>query len=31
MTNIWLAPAENLSGFRQVTFGALNRGDGGVG
>jgi Tol biopolymer transport system component/DNA-binding winged helix-turn-helix (wHTH) protein len=31
ITNIWMAPAEDLAKFRQVTFGALNRGDGGEG
>jgi Tol biopolymer transport system component/DNA-binding winged helix-turn-helix (wHTH) protein len=31
MSNIWVAPAEDLSKANQITFGALNRGDGGLG
>ena len=31
MSNIWVAPAEDLSKAKQVTFGSLNRGDGGLG
>jgi Tol biopolymer transport system component/DNA-binding winged helix-turn-helix (wHTH) protein len=31
ISNIWAAPAEDLSKARQITFGALNRGDGGLG
>lgn len=31
MSNIWVAPAEDLSKAHQITFGALNRGDGGLG
>lgn len=31
MSNIWVAPAEDLSKANQITFGALNRGDGSLG
>lgn len=31
ISNIWAAPAEDLSKAKQITFGALNRGDGGLG
>jgi Tol biopolymer transport system component/DNA-binding winged helix-turn-helix (wHTH) protein len=31
MSNIWTAPAQDLAKAQQVTFGALNRGDGGLG
>jgi Tol biopolymer transport system component/DNA-binding winged helix-turn-helix (wHTH) protein len=31
ISNIWIAPADNFSGARQITFGAFNRGDGGEG
>jgi Tol biopolymer transport system component len=31
MSNIWVAPAEDLSKAKQITFGALSRGDGGLG
>ena len=31
ISNIWVAPAEDISKARQITFGAFNRGDGGLG
>lgn len=31
ISNIWLAPVEDVSRAKQITFGAFNRGDGGVG
>jgi len=31
ITNVWLAPAEDVSRAKQITFGAFNRGDGGLG
>lgn len=31
ITNIWAAPAQDLTTARQITFGALGRGDGGLG
>jgi Tol biopolymer transport system component/DNA-binding winged helix-turn-helix (wHTH) protein len=31
INNIWVAPANDLAKARQITFGALNRGDGGLG
>jgi Tol biopolymer transport system component/DNA-binding winged helix-turn-helix (wHTH) protein len=31
ISNIWLAPAEDVSRAKQITFGAFNRGDGGLG
>ena len=31
ISNIWVAPAEDFSKAKQITFGALSRGDGGLG
>jgi len=31
ISNVWLSPAEDVSRAKQITFGAFNRGDGGLG
>ena len=31
ISNVWLAPADDVSRAKQITFGAFNRGDGGLG